>query len=67
MIGSDEPGSDEEPRYTLEEAAAELARRECQTEGHRPVTQTITLSDPVGVYYCACGQVLWTPYDSTPL
>lgn len=48
-----------EPTYTLEQAAKELRRRQCVEHGHEPAVHIVTLADPMGTYYCECGEYRW--------
>jgi hypothetical protein len=46
-----------EPRYTLDEAKAEIARQECATYGHDYMTVVwMGGNEPTGVTCSRCGQ-----------
>lgn len=51
----------EEKRYTLIEAQVEIRRRECAQGRHSPSTEVRDFSEPLAVWYCDCGDVLYRP------
>lgn len=51
----------EEKRYTIEEAVAELVRRDCAIQGHPPTEHSTALGDHIGCYHCLCTAVTWVP------
>ena len=55
----------EEKRYTLPEARAEIARRECARDGHAPFNAVKKHSSFVALFWmCECGAIRWTPEEN---
>lgn len=50
-----------EPRYTLDEARAELIREECAARGHPPEV----FMHGLGPAHCSCGSIRWEPHQET--
>lgn len=52
--------ADSEERMTRSEWEQRTRREECEQTFHQPAERVATLWDPVGFYYCYCGEVRWT-------
>lgn len=50
----EKPTADEIARVTQH-----LVRRSCWEGGHGPSIRNATLADPIGIWFCECGEVTW--------
>lgn len=52
--------TEDEPRLTRAEWEYRQRVEECTAQGHPPHHHIRTLGDPIGLWTCECGKVVWT-------